>query len=80
MKVAVSGATGFIGKHVVSRLLEHGHEVIAVCRDKSRAKSMSWFDKVEFVFCDLYLEPEHLISSIDCPDAFLHLAWPGLPN
>ncbi len=32
MKVLVTGATGFIGRHVLDRLLKHGHECIAIAR------------------------------------------------
>jgi uncharacterized protein YbjT (DUF2867 family) len=33
MRVLVTGATGFIGGHLVSALLEAGHEVVALVRD-----------------------------------------------
>lgn len=33
----VNGATGFVGRHLVARLLADGHEVIAATRDAARA-------------------------------------------
>jgi nucleoside-diphosphate-sugar epimerase len=33
MKVALTGATGFIGSHVLTELRDHGHEVTALGRD-----------------------------------------------
>src|SRR5258708_38273633 len=32
MKVAVSGATGFLGHHIIEALLAHGHEAVALSR------------------------------------------------
>jgi uncharacterized protein YbjT (DUF2867 family) len=37
MRVTVFGASGAIGQHVVSQLLEGGHQVAAVVRDSSRS-------------------------------------------
>jgi hypothetical protein len=37
MKILLTGATGFIGKHLVRRLLIDGHEVAALSRDPVRA-------------------------------------------
>ncbi|MBI5504318.1 MAG: TIGR01777 family protein [Deltaproteobacteria bacterium] len=37
MKILVSGATGLVGQHLVRRLLEGGHEVIALSRDAEDA-------------------------------------------
>jgi uncharacterized protein YbjT (DUF2867 family) len=33
MKVALTGATGFIGSHILTELQEHGHEVTALVRE-----------------------------------------------
>ncbi len=43
MKVFVTGATGFIGKHLVRRLIAEGHEVFCLVRNPRRAREMeSW--------------------------------------
>lgn len=36
MKVAVFGATGTIGKHLITQSLEQGHKVTAFCRDSTK--------------------------------------------
>ena len=41
MKVVLTGATGFIGSHVLSELQEHGHEVTAVVRDDTQAAAVA---------------------------------------
>src|SRR6478752_3936921 len=40
MRVLVTGATGFIGRFVVERLLVAGHEVRALVRDRERAVAL----------------------------------------
>ena len=78
MKVAVTGATGFVGRHVVARLLDQGHEVVASARDIERARTMAWFGSVEFVACDLHADHRPLLRT--GAEALIHLAWPGLPD
>jgi len=80
MRVMVTGATGFVGQHVVKQLLSKGHAVVAVARNIIRAREMSWFDSVEFIQCDLHKNIECLFQLGNIPDVIVHLAWPGLPN
>lgn len=80
MKVMVTGATGFVGRHVINELLARGHTVTAVARDITRAQTMPWFDRVEFLQCDIYGDFQPLLEADRLPTAIIHLAWPGLPN
>ena len=81
MKVMVTGATGFVGRHVVHELLLRNHSVVAVARGRDGAKkNMSWFDKVDFHSFDLHRDPKDIFQATSPPDALVHLAWPGLPN
>lgn len=81
MKVLVTGATGFIGNHFVSRLLERGHVVVAVGRDETKASKLSWYKDVKFLACDIHAPDfKPTLEQFGNPDALAHLAWPRLPN
>ena len=80
MKVLVTGATGFVGRHVVASLLERGHEVTAVGRDAGKLERMPWGKRVRFVACDLHRDFTPVVERAGELDALVHLAWPGLPN
>jgi NAD(P)-dependent dehydrogenase (short-subunit alcohol dehydrogenase family) len=41
MKAALTGATGFIGSHVLADLHKHGHEVTALVRDDTQADTVA---------------------------------------
>src|SRR6185503_9997554 len=40
MRVAITGATGFIGRRLVHRLLADGHTPVALTRDVERARGV----------------------------------------
>ena len=40
MKVAVTGATGFVGSRLVERLIQEGHEVVVFVRDAAKAQKI----------------------------------------
>jgi nucleoside-diphosphate-sugar epimerase len=71
MKVLVTGGGGFLGRSVVDRLLERGHEVRAIVRPSS--SKPPWPDSVEVLRADLRVQ-EGLVSAFDGVDAVLHLA------
>jgi uncharacterized protein YbjT (DUF2867 family) len=73
-KVLVTGATGNVGKHVVSSLAGIGLEVRALVRDPDKASIPSG---VEVARGDLS-SPETLEPALHDVDA-VYLMWPGIP-
>jgi len=71
MKVLVSGAGGFLGRYVVARLLDRGHNVRAIIRPSSPIPT--WSSAVDIFRADLRVH-ERLVSAFDGIDAVLHLA------
>ena len=71
MKILITGANGYIGRHVVKTLLDQGHQVVACDINTDdvdkRAECMNY---------DLFNLPDgniyHLLGS---PDVCLHMAW-----
>lgn len=78
MKVAVTGASGFIGRHVLTALLQHEVEVIAVTRDATRLSGLG--KSVCIVEMDIARPAPNCFEQMGCPDVLIHLAWDGLPN
>jgi nucleoside-diphosphate-sugar epimerase len=75
MKVALTGATGFIGSHVLTELQEHGHEVTALVRDDPRADIVAARGATPTVV-DLYDRPA-VASLLSNADGAIHTASPG---
>lgn len=78
MKVAVTGASGFVGRYVLSGLLGHGVEIVAVSRDATRLAGLS--EAVRIVEMDIASPSADCFEQIGRPDILIHLAWDGLPN
>jgi uncharacterized protein YbjT (DUF2867 family) len=53
MNVLVTGATGYIGGRLIPRLLESGHRVRVLVRDKGRLEAKPWASAVEVVEGDV---------------------------
>ncbi|MBB5408226.1 dTDP-6-deoxy-L-talose 4-dehydrogenase (NAD+) [Paraburkholderia sp. HC6.4b] len=80
MKIIVTGATGFVGRHLVPELLSRGHQIVAVVREISKAHSFQWSSEVRIVACDIGCLGPNFFDLLGNQDAVIHLAWPGLPN
>ena len=73
MKALVTGAGGFLGRHVVTALLGRGAEVRAMVRPAAAVESLGWPDSVEVVRADLRSSRD-LERAFDGVDVLVHLA------
>lgn len=69
MKIAVTGAGGYLGRGVVKSLIERGHDVVASDFRSDRIDS-----RAAAVPCDLFAL-ENPYEELGRPDALLHMAW-----
>jgi nucleoside-diphosphate-sugar epimerase len=75
MKVVLTGATGFIGSHVLADLYKHGHEVTALVRDDAQAEAVAARGATSVVV-DLYDRPT-VATLLGRADGAIHTASPG---
>lgn len=70
LRIALTGATGFVGKSLVPKLLDAGHEVKALVRDPSRAKLPAEIETIQGSLAD-----QEALNKLtqDC-DVVLHVA------
>src|SRR5690348_14333470 len=75
MKVTLTGATGFIGSHILDELQQSGHEVIALVRDDTQADSVAAHGATPVVV-DLY-DRAGVVEVLGSSDGAIHTASPG---
>ena len=75
MNVALTGATGFIGSHILTELQEHHHEVTALVRDDAQAELVTARGATPVVV-DLY-DGTAVASLLGDADGAIHTASPG---
>ena len=81
MKIVVTGATGFIGRHVINSLLSDGYSVTVICRDRSKLNFFNWCNNVQVIEYDINTPLSNEIrDKIVDNDKLVHLAWSNLPN
>lgn len=77
MRVALTGASGFIGRHVLAELVRRQQAVVAVARDATRIAAAPG---VTAIGLDLAAPPRACFELLGRPEVLIHLAWEGLPN
>jgi nucleoside-diphosphate-sugar epimerase len=76
--VAVTGASGFIGRAVLAALAARGIRPTAVTRDRRRLSDLELDSAI--VEGDIGAPDPAFIAEVARHDILLHLAWDGLPN
>jgi UDP-glucose 4-epimerase len=82
-RVLITGATGFVGSHVLRRLLADSHAAVAVL---VRPTSNTWriddlVGRIQRIEGDLqHLAAAEPAVTAFAPDTILHLAWTGVTN
>lgn len=80
MRVVVTGGAGFIGSHLCNRLIDEGHEVVAidnlVTGDEENIAELAGHERFHYIRHDV----SKFISVSGKVDAIWHLASPASPN
>ncbi|MGK2855730.1 MAG: NAD-dependent epimerase/dehydratase family protein [Thermoanaerobaculia bacterium] len=71
MRIAVSGASGFVGSHVVAALAQRGVDVVRFARRAPGAEDRE---------LDVLDPPGDAFERLGRPRVLVHLAWGGLPR
>jgi len=70
MKILVTGAGGYIGRHVVKNLLDLNNEVVAI-----DFKVSGIDDRADIRVVDIFKDKNSLFEDMGRPDAMIHMAW-----
>jgi uncharacterized protein YbjT (DUF2867 family) len=72
--ILITGADGYIGRHLVARLVAEGERPRCLVRNKERAASVLPVDKVELVLGDT-TKPETLPAAVQGIETIVHAAF-----
>ncbi len=72
VRCLVTGATGYIGARLVSRLLDEGHRVRALARDPNKLSDVPWRERAEVARGDLG-DVDSLIEAFDGMEVVYYL-------
>lgn len=70
MKITVTGASGYIGRHIVKYLCDHNHEVIAVDFKNRGIDTRAVYSSIP-----IFSGEKDIYAQLGKPDVCIHLAW-----
>jgi len=80
LRILVTGATGFIGQHLIKELLKTGNTIIATSKEEMNEIPHRWANEVTYIKNDFNNQCDNYYEFFQKPDKLIHLAWEGLPN
>lgn len=78
MKITLTGASGFLGRHVVAGLIASGHAPHIVLRPGTEVPP--GMEDLPLSRINLHDPSANAYAACGSPDLLVHLAWDGLPN
>tara|TARA_B100000787_G_C16194793_1_gene299968 strand:- start:1273 stop:2106 length:834 start_codon:yes stop_codon:yes gene_type:complete len=78
LKILITGASGFIGKNLVSKLLKKKNQITVIVRNKKKIKDQEWYNRVEVFEGDIFKKKNIFFNKHY--DVLIHLAWDKLDN
>lgn len=79
MKIAITGATGFLGSNII-KFLPQKYKIIATYNNKNKIiKKYRNQKNIKWKFLDIY-KNKNFFKYLEYPDTVVHLAWSNLPN
>jgi nucleoside-diphosphate-sugar epimerase len=78
VKIALTGASGFVGRHVLDELEKRSLHPTVILRPSSPMSGA--LEKHPVVRIDLHNPPQNAFELMGEPELLIHLAWDGLPN
>lgn len=78
MRIALTGASGFIGRHVLRELHARGLDAVALTRSSNSRCAHPGVSR--WVELDISHPPTNPFEAMGRPEVLIHLAWGGLPH
>ncbi len=82
MKIFITGGTGFVGSHLVQKLIKEGHNILLLCENEKKiSRKIHSVSRVRFLLGNMANISKFSIKIKKFnSDVGIHLAWEGIPN